>query len=154
VALAGAVPFIAIQAIQNLGITHHLTQTPFGLYLDRDQPGANFGFHPYHPNAKPESVIVQKQLYYQRFIVPFIQKHTLAQIPEWLEEHLPQIADVELPARIMLLFVPIGLLALKRDPRPWALLVTFPIFLLLYICYPPFVEHYALPFAPAMILCV
>src|SRR5581483_8218219 len=44
--------------------------------------------------------------------------------------------------------------ALKRDPRPWALLVTFPIFLLLYICYPPFVEHYALPFAPAMILCV
>ena len=143
-----------LQAIQNLGITGHLLQTPFSLYLDRDQPGANFGFHPFDPHAAPATVVLQKQVYYQQFIVPFIREHTLGHIPAWFKEHLPQIADVTLPARFMLLFVPIGLLGLSRDPRRWVVILTFPLFLLLYLCYPPFVEHYAPPFTPAVILCV
>jgi hypothetical protein len=150
----GALPFLTIQAIQNIGITGHLTQTPFALYLDRDQPGANFGFHPYDPARQPASVVPQKHVYYQLFIVPFIQKHTLTQSGAWLKEHLPQIIDVTMPARVMLIFFPIGLLGLWRDMRRWVLFSTVVLFLLVYFCYPPFVEHYALPFAPAVALCV
>src|SRR5205814_2852712 len=92
--LLGALPFLAVQAIQNIGITGKLAQTPFTSYLDRDQPGANFGFHLYDPALGPASVVAQKHVYYQQFIVPFIQKHTLSQSRAWLKEHLPQIADV------------------------------------------------------------
>ena len=113
--VAGALPLLAIQAIQNIGVTGHLTQTPFGLYLDRDQPGANFGFRPFDANSKPASVVPQKQAYYSQFIVPFIQKHTLGQAGAWFKEHLPQIFDVTLSARVMLLLLPIGLLGLARS---------------------------------------
>ena len=147
-------PFLAVQAIQNIGITNHLMQTPFSLYLNLDQPNANFGFHAYDPSMKPASIIAQKQVYYAQFIVPFIQKHTLGHAGAWLKEHLPQIVDVTLPARVMLFFVPIGLFGLSRDPRRWALVMTFPLFLVLYFGYPPFVEHYAVPFMPAAAMCI
>ncbi|HEX3356073.1 MAG TPA: glycosyltransferase family 39 protein [Tepidisphaeraceae bacterium] len=152
--IAGAIPFLTVQAIQNIGITASITRTPFSLYVDRDQPGANFGFHDYDASMKPASVVMQKQVYYENFIVPFIQKHTLSEWPGWLKEHLPQIADVTLPAQVMLLLVPVGLLGLGRDLRRWTLVMPFLLFLPLYFAYPPFVEHYALPFVPAAILCV
>ena len=150
---AATLPLLAIQAIQNIGVTGHLTQTPFGLYLDRDQPGANFGFRPFDPNSKPASVVPEKQAYYSQFIMPFIQKHTLGQAGAWFKEHLPQIFDVTLSARVMLLLLPIGLLGLARDPRRWALAITFPLFLLIYFGYPPLVEHYAVPYMPAVAMC-
>ncbi len=152
--IASALPFLAVQAIQNIGITNHLMQTPFSLYLNLDQPNANFGFHAYDPSMKPASIIAQKQVYYAQFIVPFIQKHTLGHAGAWLKEHLPQIVDVTLPARVMLFFVPIGLFGLSRDPRRWVLVMTFPMFLVLYFGYPPFVEHYAVPFMPAAAMCI
>ena len=152
--IAGALPFLAIQAIQNIGITGHLTQTPFSLYLGRDQPGANFGFHPYDPSQQPASVVAQKQLYYRDFIVPFIQKHSLSQTGTWFKEHFKQIIDATLPAREMIILLPVGLLALGRRPRRWALAAIVPLFFALYFCYPPFVEHYAVPFAPGFALVV
>jgi hypothetical protein len=152
--IAGALPFLAIQAVQNIGITGHLTQTPFSLYLDRDQPGANFGFHPYDPSKQPASVVAQKQVYYRDFIVPFIKKHTLRQAGPWFKDHFKQIIDATLPAREMIVLLPVGLISLGRDPRRWALAATVPLFFAIYFCYPPFVEHYAVPFAPAFAMLV
>jgi hypothetical protein len=150
----GALPFLGVQAIQNVGITGRLTQTAFSLYLDRDQPGANFGFHSYDPSARPLSVVVQKQVYFDVFIVPFVRQHTPGQIGHWIKAHLPQVVDVTLPARVLLVLLPVGLIALARDQRRWALLLTFCLFLLLYFGYPPFVEHYAVPFMPAAAMCI
>jgi hypothetical protein len=152
--IASAIPFLAVQAIQNIGITGKLTKTPFGLYLDRDQPGANFGFHAFDPASKPVSTLPQKQIYYQQLVVPFLQKHTLDQTGTWMKDHLPQIVDVILPARIMLLLVPVGLLGLGKDSRRWALAATFALFLLLYFNYAWFLEHYAVPFVPAVAMTV
>jgi hypothetical protein len=66
---------------------------------------------------------------------------------------LPDVAAATLPARPLVILLPIGLLGLV-DSRRWVLWAAAPIFLLLYIGYTFFLEHYSLVIAPAIILLV
>ena len=149
---AGALPFLILQLILNRGVTGHFLQTPFGLYAQRDFPGASYGFHSPPPQAKPDSLVAQKQLLYTKWAKPFIADHQPSRVifDEW-QRRIPLIADVTLPARPLLALLPVGLLGL-RDKRRWLLFAPLPLFVLGYIGYTFFLEHYAVVVAPAVAL--
>ncbi|HSU67473.1 MAG TPA: hypothetical protein VLJ39_11420, partial [Tepidisphaeraceae bacterium] len=63
----------------------------------------------------------------------------------------PTIADVTMPARIMIPLAIVGLLGLTTLPRIvlWA---SLPLFVVLYLFYAIFLEHYAIAVIPAIVL--
>jgi hypothetical protein len=149
--VAGAAPFLALQAWFNVGVTGSVLQTPYGLYLRQDQPGSAFGFHAIDPAARPVSVVPQKQVHFDQFYAPLAARHTPSQAATtWLRRYGPLAADVVAPLRLMLVAVPVGLLALRGDRRRWVLIATVPLLLAVYVLNPFFLEHYALVAVPGM----
>jgi hypothetical protein len=156
-----AAPFLTLQAVFNHGVTGHWLKTPYTLYLEQDQPNTAFGFHPYDPNARPQSTLRQKQDYYQSFFVPFIRRHQPGTfLHTWATRYVPMIVDVTLPAFPLVALLPPGLIGLTRRglcSTGWAtargtLLATLPLFIFLYVLNTFFLEHYAILIAPAIIL--
>ena len=150
----GALPFLSLQAYFNKGVTGRLTQTPYGWYLERDQPGTSLGFHPYDPAAQPQSTLPQKRDYYRTFMAGYIREHqpdTFAQA--WALRSLPMLVDTTLPARFLVVLLPAGVLGLTTAPRRvlWA---TLPLFVVGYALNTFFLEHYAAAVIPAVLLSV
>jgi hypothetical protein len=164
--IAGAAPFLALQLIANRGITGDWFTTPFRLYLDQSQPGTAFGFHPYDPNLRPTSPLQQKQDYYDLFYVPFIKDHQPDRLlGTWWRQYVPEIIDTTLPGRALLLILPLGVLGAATIARGggahrgsrvalWVIAGVLPAFVLLYMGYTIFLEHYALLVIPSIALLV
>jgi hypothetical protein len=70
VMLIAAAPFLALQITFNLGVTGHAFQSPYGYYLEQDQPGSSFGFHTYDPAAHPQSTLPEKLDNYGLWVRP------------------------------------------------------------------------------------
>jgi hypothetical protein len=150
--VAGAAPFLAVQAVFNIGVTGSVWDTPYAYYLRQDQPNTSFGFHPYDPMARPVSVVPQKQAYYQNFFLPYVLRHQPSQVlPWWGRVYAGQAVDTSLPARPLLAFLPVGLLALHGRGRK-VLAASLPLFVLLYMGNTFFLEHYAILIAPAALM--
>ena len=131
----GAAPFLLLQAAANRGITGSLLHSPFGLYADRDFPGTSYGFHPVDPGAATASVIPQKRLLYEKWAVPFIVDHQPGRLAAtWWRTRIPLMADVTLPARPLLMLLPLGLLGLATRQR-WLLFLGLPLFVTGYVGY-------------------
>jgi hypothetical protein len=146
----GAAPFLAIQLVFNKGVTGHLFETPFRMYLDRDAPGTQFGFPAYDPRARPQSIVPQKQEYYSNWVTPFIAEHRPGQfVRSWVNKWFPMVVDTPMPARVMLPLAMVGLLGLAGRRR-WVLWGTVPAFVALYAFYTIFLEHYAIILMPAV----
>jgi hypothetical protein len=150
--ILGAAPFLAIQLAFDKGVTGRFFETPFRMYLDRDAPGTQFGFPKYDPSARPKSVLPQKQAYYQNWVVPYIRRHQPGQLlSAWATHWLPMILDTTTPTRAMIPLAIVGLAGLT-DRRRIALWTTLPLFVLLYVFYAIFLEHYAIAVIPAVAL--
>lgn len=152
--IAGAMPFLIVQLVFNRGATGSVLQSPFGMYAQRDLPGTSYGFHRVPSGAEPESIVPQKKLLYAKWVKLFVVEHHLSHMmeEEW-QRRIPLIVDVVLPARPLLLLLPVGLLGL-RDRRRWLLLASFPLFILGYVGYTFYLEHYAVVVVPAVVLLV
>lgn len=148
----GAAPFLGMQVVQNRGITGSFTTTPFDHYAERDQPQISYGFHDFDRAVRPVSQLPQKQALYDRFIAPRVEAHRPGNlIGQWTTTNLAFTVDSTLPARPLLLLVPLGLLCLN-SARRIVVASTLPLFLLLYVPYTFFLEHYVIVVAPAMLL--
>jgi hypothetical protein len=148
-----ATPFLAIQAALNYGATGHCLRDPATMNLNRDTPGGAYGFHPFDPNAHAHSVTRQKQLDYDLWAVPFLRNHRPGLILHNLwKRRLPEIADATLPARAVLILLPIGALGLRG--QRWVLFATLPAFLVGYVPWAFFVEHYGVVMIPPVVLLV
>jgi hypothetical protein len=162
IALAGMTPFFAIQLIFNVGVTSHVAQTPYTLYLQRYQPGSVIGIRNFDPSAAPQTSLPQMQKDYA-LSRTYLQRHTPGNfLASWLHAQTPEgfssrpsylamIADTTLPARWMLILIPIGLLGLT-DHRRLALAAVLPVFVGLYVLNPFFLEHYAIPLIGSIVL--
>lgn len=147
--VVGAAPFLAIQLAFDKGVTGHFFQTPFRMYLDRDVPGTQFGFPPSHPQARPQSVVPEKQEYYSNWVMPYIERHRPDRLlSSWAQRWFPMIVDTTMPCRAMIPLAMVGLVAL-RERRRWVLWATVPLFVFLYAFYTIFLEHYAIALMPA-----
>jgi hypothetical protein len=152
--IAGAAPFLALQAVFDVGVTGKWFDTPYSAYLRQDQPNTSFGFHPVDPAAHPQSVLPQKQWLFDHFYAKYILRHQPSQVlPWWGRVYAPLAADTALPSRVLLIFIPVGLLTL-RDRRAAAIAAILPLFVLLYMMNTFFLEHYAILIAPTALLLV
>ena len=150
----GAAPFLALQLCFNKGVTGSLVQTPYTYYLERDQPRTSFGFHAYDPNLQPQSTLPQKRDYYRTFMARYICEHQPGTfLKVWADKSGPMLLDATLPARLLVVLVPVGVLGLTTAPRRvlWA---TLPLFVAGYMLNTFFLEHYATAVIPAVVLSV
>jgi hypothetical protein len=142
-----AAPFLALQAIQNLGTTGGILKSPYTAYLKADQPGSEYGFHGSDDHRQPRSPLVQKRDYIDRFRATEIRNHTIPQIPHELARRIFWTGVCTLPAGILALLLPPAFFGLNRLDR-----LTFfsaaPIFILLYVPNPFFLVHYTVPLVP------
>ena len=119
-AFLAAVPFIALQLIEDVGVTGHLLETPYQFYARLDSPGLEYGFAPRDPAAGVQSALPQKQLFYSKFLLPEIQAHTWSNVPRiWLDDRLPLLMRVTLPNLLLAILWPFGCFA--APPAPGAL---------------------------------
>lgn len=152
--LLSAAPFLALQIVFDIGVTGHALRAPYGFYLERDQPGSSYGFHSYKEAMQPRSTLSEKREFYDRWVRPYLRGHTPAHLPAlWGRRYLPMLVDTTMQCRLLLLFVPIGLLALRNRGRT-IVFSTLPLFLLVYAFNPFFLEHYALLVIPAVVMLI
>ena len=157
--LLGALPFLALQVVFDIKLTGQPFRTPYTLYLDRNQPGSTFGLRRFDLSLKPASTLPQIQADYEltktylrhhqanNFLGPWVQ--TIESRPPYLA----MIVGTTLPTGVLIVLVPVGLLGLS-DRRRFVLFAALPVFLALYIFNPFFLEHYAIPIIPAVVLCL
>jgi len=149
--IVAAIPFLAVQLTINRGVTGSFLRSPAEINLNRDTPGGTYGFHNPPPNAHAQSVVRQKQIDYQVWAVPAIESHRPKLIPRtWWTTRFPLMADVTLPSRMLLIFLPLGLLGLRG--LRWLLFCTLPLFILGYVGWAFFLEHYNVTIIPAVAL--
>ncbi len=79
--IAGALPFLLLQAVFNIGVTGNPFQTPFTFYNRQDQPLLAFGYPKYDPSLRPASRLPQKQILYDDWVLPAAREHTWANAP-------------------------------------------------------------------------
>lgn len=163
--LGGAAPFLALQVAHNAGVTGNPLRTPYTDYLEREQPGAQFGVRRYDPNWQPASQSWQIKAYYD-WCRPFLIHHQPDNfLDAWFSAqdmghgnmqppHVLTIADNTLPAHALLLFLPAGVIVLAADRRRLVLGGALLLFLVLYALNPFFLPHYLVVVTPAMILLI
>jgi hypothetical protein len=166
-AFVAAAPFLALQLIQNKGLTGSYSTLPITHYTETEMPGyAAFGRNdPARLAAvKPTSSLPQKQAFFKEFALPLAQEHageSLGRAIAWrarktLAYTLPSparpgyVADLW-PASLLLVLAPVGLMVVAGDPRRWVLWAPLPLFVLGYLSYPTMLEHYTVVVAPAVI---
>lgn len=114
-----AAPFLALQVIQNVGITGDPLKSPYRLYADLYTPQMSFGFHRFDETIRPQTTLPQRQDYYDEFTIPAARKHRPQTIVQtWLKERFPMLADVTTPNRILLVLLPLSLFAFPWRGRP------------------------------------
>jgi 4-amino-4-deoxy-L-arabinose transferase-like glycosyltransferase len=150
-AILAALPFMSLQLILNKGTTGSITHAPHTLYLNTDQPDTTYGFHAYHPDARPQSKLLQKTVYYRGFMLPDVQKHQIGRIGAIAWERLKLTFDVALPTPLLLIFVFAGTFALTDRPRKVVVAVPL-VFFVLYLPYTFYMEHYVVPIIVPMLL--
>ena len=150
--VACAAPFLALQFIQNLGISRDPFKTPYRLYADLYTPQMSFGFHRFDPSARPQTDLPQRIDYYNEFTVPAARAHRLDKIfATWKNERLPLLGKATLPSPWLLALLPFGLLAL-RDRTRIAVWAVLPLWVAMYAMFAYLLPWYAVVVAPPMIL--
>jgi hypothetical protein len=159
----GAMPFLALQAVHNVGVTGSAFRTPYTEYLKREQPGAQFGIRSFDRAWKPASDSPKARAYYN-WLRPFLWVHQPHNFwrPWFIGQRMPDghaesahflaIAFATLPAYPLLLLLPAGVVSLFSDRRRLIVAATLPLFVLLYVFNPFVLPHYPVVVAPAVIL--
>jgi hypothetical protein len=161
--IAGAAPFLALQISLDAGVTGHPFETPYTHLLREEQPGVAFGFPTFDPSAKANSKLSQKQAYYE-WCQPYLKDHRPLEALRRLilprgagggndDPRLLILANADLPSRVLLVLVPLGLLALNNRRR-LLLASTLPCFFSMYLFHAFYFEHYSLVVIPAVVLLV
>ena len=147
--VAGALPFLVLQAVLNVGITGSLTTTPFGLYAEQSQPGVGYSLVDPLPPGEIASPLMQKQEYYHAWMVPLIEEHGRTSLAgELVGRNVPAAVPAAVPVVGFLALLPAGLLML-RTPARWAVVAPLPLLLLCYAPYTFFLPQYVIAAIPA-----
>jgi hypothetical protein len=149
---AGAAPFLALQAVQNHGMTGRWTRFPIDQYHAETYPAPLFGFHAVNWAAAPTPTLPEDADLMRNSAWPMFRAHTLGHLPSELwRVRLPRTLLTDLPAAPLACLLPVGFLALK-DRRRIVLAATPILFFVLYVPYIFYQEHYLVVVAPGLIL--
>jgi hypothetical protein len=145
----GLAPFLALQLAFDRGTTGRALLTPYTLYFHRELPGLEYGFHRREPPARQSSDLPQKQAYFQavRSVATPLTWNRMGRLPGVAARRAARAVDDSLPTELLLIFLPVAPLALT-DRRRWVIAGVAPLFLLLYLANPLFLNHYCVVVAP------
>lgn len=149
--LAGAMPFLALQAVFDWGVTGNPFKTPYVMYLEQNQPGSVFGSGP-GVMTQSTSELPQKQIYFAQLSAMESNARTAGTV-SWLKTRARMAAVASLPYAALLLLVPASILICRSRGR-YAILAAIPIFFGLYLLNPFYLLHYAVPLSAAMAFAV
>ena len=148
---AGAMPFLGLQAAFNWRVTDKPWKTPYGMYLEHDQPGSTFGSG-VSGMRRAESTLLQKRIGWADLAAGARSSRENGLLA-WAGLRLLFTGSVVFPCVTVLLLLPAGLLLAAKRGR-WVVLAAMPLCLLLYAPNPQFLRHYALPYTTAVAMCV
>ena len=139
--VAAAAPFLTIQIIFNYGVTGNPLLTPYRYSGDLFTPQVSLGFHRFDPSVKPQTNLLQKQVYFELFTAPTAEEHnTGSMLRTWIDERFPSFVFFTLPSPLLVPLVFASVLALDR--RRWTLWLTVPLFLASYAVFAYFIPNY------------
>jgi len=151
-----ALPFLALQAVQNVGMTGHWWEFPEARYADETYPAPMLGFHDYDLSTWKRPGTERIRLLSEFIETHFYAVHEPARVPQtWWELRLPETIRYGLAHPLLVVLLPIGFLSLRNRPR---LVVTAAmlLFLAFYAFYVFYIPHYmvviALPLALLVLL--
>jgi 4-amino-4-deoxy-L-arabinose transferase-like glycosyltransferase len=148
----GALPFLSLQLIFDRGVTGHWLQTPITTYGRANFPGLTLGFRPHPEATESTSPLPQVRDYYRQFLRDDLNNYgTQGFLRTWVGERWKQAVHVSLPAHLLLLLLPLGLIGLPR-PGAAALIAGAILLPFAYTFWPSYLNHYGVVLAPAYIL--
>jgi hypothetical protein len=153
IAAVAALPFFTLQIVFDLGVTGRPLKSPYGHYLDLYSP-QNLWYGG-DEATKPATTLQQKLDYHEQFTVPAMQAHALSKMPGiWWRERFPQMATVTLPAAVLVILLPLGVIVAVRSLDRAVLVAPPAIFVMLYGPFAYLLLHYIVVHAPGVIVAV
>jgi hypothetical protein len=148
-----AMPFAALQIVQNVGITGSWRQSPEGSYIAHNFPGPAIGFGPYDLTRLPAGMSEPRwQFAYDQFDA--YRNHTLRkELANWYSDRFTQFRYVALPATFLVIFFPLALARLG-DIRRKVVAAGLVLFLVAYMACVFRLYFYPVPAIPAAICVV
>jgi 4-amino-4-deoxy-L-arabinose transferase-like glycosyltransferase len=146
-----ASPFLAIQIIQNAGITGKWFEPPIHYYTDENYPSPILSFRQVTANDVPPTNCLPKQVAMKQWILPETEQHwrlSLWQI--WYPKRFTELFDQSLPRPLLLIILPASLLALW-EIRRLTVVGAAVLFCIIYTADTVFLPHYFLAITPAVI---
>jgi dolichyl-phosphate-mannose-protein mannosyltransferase len=155
-----AMPFLALQVVQNIGITGHATMFPSDLYVARNYPAPMLGFYHIDPNWKPTETSPPKQQALHGWIIPAYRGHTLSSvIPDWIPlpinqwrpGRLYQTLRVVMPNSMLVALLPVGFMGMIGIRRK-VIATSLVLFVMGYAAYVFYLDHYVIAIAPTCVI--
>ncbi len=150
--VVGAFPFLALQAVQNIGITGKLTEFPSDYYVARQYPAPMLGFHKVDPARMPHSRVPEKRAAMRDHIFPVYEKHRGSN--PWPASRCFATVFGTLPCGLLLAFVPLAPFTLWPHRARWMVAASFLLYLAFYTFYVFYYGHYLFVMVPAAIVLV
>jgi hypothetical protein len=148
----GLAPFLTLQLVFDRGTTGRVLLTPYTLYFHRELPGLEYGFHRGEPPARQSSKLPQKEAEFEdlRRIAKPLTWARAGRLPGVAVRRAARALDNSLPTELLLILIPLAPLGLT-GARRWVIAGVAPLFLLLYLANPLFLNHYSVPIAPIIV---
>jgi hypothetical protein len=147
---AAATPFLAVQAIQDSGLTGKWYLYAESEYLKHLFPAGPLGFFHLDFSRLPADPSPEKIKWLRTFVLPMYKSHTFNDVLRgWYPTQLQNLVRVTLPNQALLALLPAGLLSLS-DIRRRALIGCIAIYVIAYACVVFFPSHYLFPLTLSM----
>jgi hypothetical protein len=148
-----ALPFAAMQIVQNLGVTGKWTQTPMQYYVAESYPSPLMGFAQADMKNLSPALSAPKRQYAAGWMELY-REHTLKNVLKtWYAVRFQQIRLDTLPDTDLFILIPLALAA-KWDIRRVVLLAAMIMILIVYLGYIFHLDQYLVPVMPGMICLV
>lgn len=150
----GAAPFLAVQVVQNIGITGRWYQTAEGYYVARNYPGFVIGFHKFDSSQVPQLTCPPKQVCLRTWMIDLYRNHTFGNaLAHWYPDRLDQLLNVTLGKHVPIIFFFVGLFSLS-DIKRLALVGAMALFMGVFFAYVFELDQYLIVLIPGMICLV
>ncbi|MGD1277044.1 MAG: glycosyltransferase family 39 protein [Tepidisphaeraceae bacterium] len=159
--LLGVSPFLALQIIQNIGVTGSWHTFPSDYYVARNYPAPMLGFYHVDPAKVPQSPLPAKQAAMKQWILPAYQEHRISNLPlewwpsranQWSPSRLRQTLVNVLPNGTFMILLPVAFLSLW-EIRRGVIVGSLVLMLLCYAAFVFYLDHYTTAMMP-MFLCL
>jgi len=152
--IVAASPFLAVEAIQNRGMTGHWLESPNQAYAAANYPAPVVGFHTIDWKRAPIPKLAEDRELIENSFWAEYRNYRLRDVPmAWWKERIPRTLLVTLPDPLLAMLIPIGILGLI-DRRRRVLAAIALLFCLLYALSVSYQQHYIMVNVPGVLLLV